>query len=163
MEVLPPEHQQAGIVHGNDVRGAGFLVDDGHLAEEAALSKHREDDLPAILCDEHHLDLTRCHKEEGISRVIFEHDDAALGIAAFPGEICERGQVGFAQSGKEGDLTEDLHRGQWHSCLAGRGSVWVEHTWGRWWCQLKRGEGGEVRLTACISFLHTFPSVASFR
>src|SRR5690348_9097446 len=118
MKILPAEDQKARVFHGNDVRGAGLLVDHCHFAEKAAFTKHGEDDLSAILCDEHHLDLSSRDEKEGISRVVLEHDDAAFGIAALSSQISERGQVRFTQAGEERDFPENLHRGQRHSRLA---------------------------------------------
>src|SRR5687768_14305938 len=108
MKVLPAKHQQAGVPHGDYVGRSRLFVDHRHLAEEATLPQNREDDLPAILCDEYHFDLPRSDQEEGVAGVVFEYDHAALGVAALSSQVGEGSQVGLAQPGEEGDLSKDL-------------------------------------------------------
>ena len=93
MEVFPAEHQEARVVHRDDVGRPWLLVNDGHLAEEAAFSQHREDHLSTVLCDQHHLHLSRGHQIQGVARVIIGtaavRDPALVRDAAkkFPGRV----------------------------------------------------------------------------
>src|SRR5918993_2668762 len=104
MEVLPTKHQQTGIVHCDHVGRSRLFVDDRHFAKEAAFTKYREDDLAAILCNEHHLDLTGGNQKECVTGIVFEHNHAALGVAALSSQISERSQVRLAEPGEQRDL-----------------------------------------------------------
>ena len=123
MKVFPPEHQQAGVFHGYDVGRSRLFIDHRHFPEEASLAKNGENDLPAILGNEHHLDLAGGHEKERVTRIVLENNHASLRVAALSGELREGAQIGFSQPGEQGDLAEDLHGGQSHWCLDG-GSVW---------------------------------------
>src|SRR5215210_3275373 len=120
MKILPSQDQEARVVHRNDVSRSGLLVDHGHFPEKTAFAQNGQDHFSSILRDQHHLDLAGSDQEECVPRIILEDNYTALGIAALPSQLSERGQVGLSQPGEEGDLAQDLHRGKCHSSL----SIW---------------------------------------
>jgi hypothetical protein len=89
--MLPPQHQEIGVLRGNHVRRARLIVDQRHLPEEVSGAQDRQDDLAAVLADQHHLHLTRQHHVEGVSGVVLEQDDAVLGVGALPRHLGDAG------------------------------------------------------------------------
>ena len=114
---FPSAAQDIPLVNGNYWNVTEISIDDGHFSEEAPFAQHGEDDLAPILRDEHHLDLSCRNQKEGIPRIVLEYDDAAFGVTPLSGQIGKRREVGLSQTGEEGNLPEDLHRGQGHSRL----------------------------------------------
>ena len=98
LKVLTPQHQDRRIRHRDDVCRARLIVDQRHLAEEAAFPKHGKNDLAAILADQDDLHLARGDQVERVARVILEQDDAALRVAPLPHQVGKRDELGFRQT-----------------------------------------------------------------
>ncbi len=81
-----------------------MIVDQRHLAEEAAFPKNGKNDFAAILADQDDLHLAGGDQVEGISRVILEQDDAALWVAPLSHQLGEGHELSFGQTGKQGYL-----------------------------------------------------------
>ncbi|MND09096.1 hypothetical protein D3C83_321780 [compost metagenome] len=63
-----------------------------------AHAKHAQDDLAAVLADQHDFHASGAHDEQRIARVVFKEDDAAARIRAFAGEFREGLQLSGAES-----------------------------------------------------------------
>ena len=111
-EVVAAQHEDVGVLHGNDVGRTRLLVDQRQLAEMFARSEHAENDFAPVLADQHDLDPAITDDEQGISRVVLEQNDAALRIALLARQLCEALQLGVIELGEERNCPQevgDLH------------------------------------------------------
>ncbi len=116
-EVLAPEGEHDAVLHRDDVRRSGLVIQERHLAEKGPFAQHGEDHLTAILADEDHLHVPVDHEVECITGVILEQDDTPLGVAPLPHQFTERHQLRLGEGGEQGDLLEDGQREDWQTDL----------------------------------------------
>ena len=96
---------------------AGLVIQNRHLAKEAAWTEHREDDFPSVFRDQHDLDLAGGDQVQSIPRIILEDDDAAFGVAPLSDELGERAEVRVRERREERDPAEDVDGDQGHKRL----------------------------------------------
>ena len=108
LKVLTSDHEQAGVFHRDDMRGAGLVVDERHLAEEFARAHHRQNHLTAILADQHDLDLTVRDHVQRIPGIVLEQNDGVPRVGAFSGYGSDPIEIGRSQLAKERDFSEDV-------------------------------------------------------
>ena len=95
------QHEEIGALHRDDVGRARLVVDERELAEVFAHTEDAEDHLAPVLADEDDLDPTVAYDEEGITRIIFEDDDAPLRIVLLPRQFAKALQLGVVELGED--------------------------------------------------------------
>ena len=111
LEILPAQYQQVGVLHGDHVGRAGLVVDQGHLAEEVALTQDGKDHLSSVLADEHDLHLPSHHDVQCVTRVVLEQNNRVLRVGALACRFGHTGQLGLSQSGEERNPVQSVGYG----------------------------------------------------
>lgn len=120
-KIIPAQLPQTGIRHGDDVRRAGFVIEEGHFAEEPALGQHGQDDFAAIFSEHGDLDLSVGDEEKGIAGVALGHDHGALGQHALSEQAGQRQEFLFAEMAEERDRLEEVRARDGHRSSIGYG------------------------------------------
>ena len=87
---------------------AGLIVDQRELAEVRAGLEHAEDDLAAVLADQHDLGAALAQDVQGVARIALEEDDAALRVGALARQLGELGQLVTLQPAEHGNAGEEI-------------------------------------------------------
>ena len=77
------------VLHGDDVRRAGPVVDERQFSEMVAHAQHTKDDLPAILTDQNDFDPPMPDNEQRIAGIVLEQNDASARVKLLASEISE--------------------------------------------------------------------------
>ncbi len=90
------------------MRRARLVVDERELPEVGSRLEHAQDDLAAVLADEHHLDAAAPEDEEGVPGVVLEEDDAPFRVRPFANQFAESGELVAIKAMKERDGCEKV-------------------------------------------------------
>src|SRR5207248_10015122 len=108
LEVLAAQDIERRVLHRDDVRGTRLIVDQCHLAEELAFTKHGENYFPSVFADPDDFDLTLRDDVQRVAGIVFEEDDGVLGIRAVARDFHDPLEVNGGKLTEKWDLLQHV-------------------------------------------------------